>query len=132
MNRRSGRKQERETENDDGYHEKCLVSLVFCETNRSFFNGKSVNLARNTWAPTTFDNFEKSDCEDTCSSLFLREKGPFFCFLRLSRKKRKGTSETLARDLKKFPQNQRAGLLKRAAKALKQVGLGQSRQVCFS
>ena len=33
----------------------------FCETNRSFFNGKSVNLARNTWAPTAFDNFEKSD-----------------------------------------------------------------------
>ena len=71
----------------------------FCETNRSFFNGKSVNLARNTWAPTTFDNFEKSDCEDTWSASFLCKTGPFFVFFDFP-DERERISETLAINLK--------------------------------
>ena len=97
-----------------------------------------------------FDNFEESDyftrpylvffgtilrnliAKIPGQPCFCVKKVLFFCFLRLSRKKREGTSETLARNLKKILQNQRAGLLKRATKALKRVGLGQSRQVYFS
>ena len=99
---------------------------------------------------SSFDNFEKSDsfikpflgffgrilrnriAKIPGQPCFCVKKVLFFCFLRLSRKKREGTSETLARNLKNILQNQRAGLLKRATKALKRVGLGQSRQVYFS
>ena len=75
-------------------------------------------------------NFEKSDCKDTWSPLFLCKKGPFFCFLWLSWWKGKDKWD-FGKKFEKFLQSQRAGLLKRAMKALKRVGLGPCRQVYF-
>ena len=75
-------------------------------------------------------NFEKSDCGDTWSASFLCKTGPFFCFLWLSWRKEKDKWD-FGKKFEKFLQSQRAGLLKRAMKALKRVGLGPSRQAYF-